>query len=630
MTRGRVGPHALAALLAAVFALCALCIFPRSARAQAGQTEAKAWLDAPTAAVDEPFALHFQVMTTGSDTPSDPQPGPLPGLTVVGTSISPSTSISIVNGVVSQRRGVSVVWTLRGSRPGSFTLGPPSVALGGRRVRGDVQSIRLVSHPGAAGTARRPPGFGGVDPFDTWKGLFGDDPLKDLVQEQETEPNLALDAARSPGAFLHATVDKPRAVVGEQVTYTVYLYVDPSDRQGEVEDKREASAPDFLRRPIVEGGRGRSLGRARVGGRIWSVHLWRQTAYFPLKAGALEIGPFAADMVKGSRHEPKESERLVVQVSEAPAAGRPARYVSGDVGRFVLSAEVAPRETSRGGTVSVTVELRGEGNLPATLPMPEGAGIEWLEPQVREKVELVQNTRIGGRRTFTYVARLGREGDVELGSVELPFFNPDSRAYEIARAALGRVHVAPGAPVADAGAEEQDKLAGLPPPVTAREPIAAAPRHLSDAAPFWSALGLGPLAYLVARAGDRARTSLRARRDRARASPERDLQEKLKRADAARRAKDGAALAGAIEATLASACNLHLKVDIRGLAGGAVTDALLEAGLPADAGRELRAVLDACHEARFAPGGLAEGDGEDLFARATALTKIIGKSARSA
>lgn len=617
----------LAALGVALF--CVLCIFIPTASAQpAGRAEVRAWLDVDSVAADEVFAYHLSAMTTSGSAPSDWQAGNLQGLPVLGTSASPTTSISIVNGSVSQRHGVSVTWTLRATKPGTYTLGPASIVVGGKRVQAEAQTIRVVARGAAAG--RPKPGAAGIDPFDTWKSLFGDDPTRD-VQEPETAPDLALDAARAPGAFLHAVVDKSKVMVGEQVTHSVYLYVDPLERQGEVEEKHEASAPDFLRHPIVEAGRGRVVGRARVGSRTWTVHLWRQTALFPLKAGDLVIGTFQIDMVSPrGAHDAKESEKLTVKVAEPPAKGRPAGYAVGDVGRFKLSADVTPRETIRGGTVGVTVELSGEGNLPRSLPLPpsEGprAGVEWLEPQTRDKLGVVRDDRFGGKRTFSYVARMGREGAVDLGAIELPYWSTETASYQIARVALGTVQVAPGsaAPAASA-APADEKLAALPRPATAREPAAAARPHLADRPWFWSLLGVGPLAYVVARAGHRASASLRERRARALASPSRDLEQKTKRAAAALAAGDGRGLAGAIEAMLSSACILHVKVDVRGVAGDAAVRELVDAGVPEGDAFELRSVLDACQGARFAPEGTPMPEADALFGRAKTLVAALAK-----
>lgn len=608
--------------------VCVFYMFTPAARAQqGGRSEVRAWLDVDAVAVDEAFAYHLSAMTTDGTTPADWQAGNLQGMQVLGTSASPTTSISIVNGSMSQRHGVSVTWTLRATRPGTYTLGPASVAFGGKRAQAEAQTIRVVARGATPRGGKPKPGAGGIDPFDTWKNLFGDDPTRE-VQEPETAPDLALDAARAPGAFLHAVADKTKVMVGEQVTHSVYLYVDPLERVGETDKEHESSAPDFLRRSIIEPGRGRVVGRARVGSRTWTVHLWRQTALFPLKAGDLPIGAFQLDLVspRGAR-ESKESEKLVVKVSEPPSKGRPPGYAVGDVGRYKLSADVTPRETIRGGTVAVTVELSGEGNLPQSLALPasEGprAGVEWLEPQTRDKIGVVRDDRIGGKRAFSYVVRMGREGSIDLGSIELPFWSTESGSYETARAALGIVRVAPGSAPAPSATPAEDKLAALPRPATAREPAATAGGRLADRPWFWALLGAGPLAYVIARGGHRATSALRERRARDRASPERDLEVKTKRAAAALAAGDGRALAGAIEAMLASACILHTKVDVRGVAGEAVVRELADAGVPEVDAKELRAVLDACQEARFAPEGTPMPEGDALFGRAKAVIAAL-------
>src|SRR6185295_12639589 len=91
----------------------------------------------------------------------------------------------------------------------------------------------------------------------------------------------------------------------------------------------------------------------------------------------------------------RESEELVVDVSEPPTANRPAGYQVGDVGDFSLSATVTPRTIAQGGAVGVTLELRGTGNMPPQLPVPVLPGVEWLEPQVKDTLGAQQNERFG-------------------------------------------------------------------------------------------------------------------------------------------------------------------------------------------------------------------------------------------
>ncbi|MGK4422296.1 hypothetical protein ACSLVQ_29020, partial [Klebsiella pneumoniae] len=81
------------------------------------------------------------------------------------------------------------------------------------------------------------------------------------------------------------------------------------------------------------------------------------------------------------------------------------------------------------------------GNVPSQLSPPIRNDVEWLEPELHEESKADADGRVSGKRTFSYVVRIHRAGDVPLGDATLPYYDPELRRYTIARAALGTVHV---------------------------------------------------------------------------------------------------------------------------------------------------------------------------------------------
>jgi hypothetical protein len=99
-----------------------------------------------------------------------------------------------------------------------------------------------------------------------------------------TDPRFALEHDRGRIAFLHATIDKTQAVVGEQITFSVFLYVDAAEHPPDFTDVHEATADDFVKRALFEDDQNdHQLGHALAGGRVWRVKLLRKSALFPLK-----------------------------------------------------------------------------------------------------------------------------------------------------------------------------------------------------------------------------------------------------------------------------------------------------------------------------------------------------------
>src|SRR5262249_52300822 len=141
------------------------------------------------------------------------------------------------------RFGLTVDWALEARQVGTFRVGPFGIAVGGSHFQ--TSAVRLKVVPAGQAPSRAPPQgpspFGGFSPFDPWKGLFqGMQPPDDHPPPSpppiSVDPKLALESARGTAYFLHATVDKTSAVVGEQVTFSVYEYIDVGSRGLELDD----------------------------------------------------------------------------------------------------------------------------------------------------------------------------------------------------------------------------------------------------------------------------------------------------------------------------------------------------------------------------------------------------------
>lgn len=516
------------------------------------------------------------------------------------------------------KRVVSIVWTLQASKTGTFKIGPPSVRIGDRRVTARTVTVKVVP-PGQAPTsprAQKP-----ADPFgspfsllDPWRGqqpaADPDDDERRLPPGAQADAKLGMDAPRGVVTYLHAIVDKTSVVVGEQVTVSMYVYIDASGPDHiEFTDIHEAPASDFLKQPLIaDDAETKPVGYALVAGRLWSVRLARKWALFPLKTGELDIGAMALTIVKPRVvGDPKRtSEAIKVKVGEPPAAGRPPGYVVGDVGSFALAAEVTPREIERGGALAVNVTLSGTGNLPSSLVAPSRAGVEWLDPQVRDAIAPQSDDKLGGKRTFAYVVRVQQEGDVDLGEMRVSYWDPDAKKYGTAKATLGAVRVKPGAPRLAASVDPaQEVLAGLPSMRIERAGAKATRAHLTDTQFFWLALGASPLAYAFAFGARAAVVRVRRRREAHAVSPERERKLRVKAADDACAGDDARAADAAISRALEAAALASAKLNVRGMRADEIAAKLEEAGAPSDSARSVEELLRECEAARFAPD--AEG-----------------------
>ena len=577
--------------------------------------------------------VDVELSATSADTmPTDAQIGATQGFVVRGQSPSPSQTHISINGARMDRYTLTTTWALEAQRVGTFHVGPASVVVAGVRYTVQATTISVV----AAGQAPRPrapppafpPGMQSpfrFSPFDPWKGFFqgldNDDQATAAPPTFPTDPKLSLDSPRGPFFFLHATVDKTTAVVGEQVTYSVYQYLDTAQVGVEIDDEgvHDSTAADFVKHPLIrEDQEAPRVGFASAGGRTWEVKLLRRWALFPLRTGDLAIGPMRLNVVRpqSAGGPARTAETLVVHVTEPPLAGRPPGYVLGDVGRLSLTAQVSPRDVDEGGAVGVHIEVSGTGNVPSAIATPAREGVEWLTPEVHGDLGPAGHDAFGGKRIIDYVVRMRRAGPVDLGDLTLPYWEPDQKRYAIARASLGVVRVARSANAASADSVSAI-LPGLPGPRDRLEGPRGPRAHADDSPVFWIAgIGAWPLA-LGAAVGGRAagRRILSAWRTR-RTSPAAELKERLAMAAAACGNDDARSADAAIARALEAAALAHAGVNVRGAAGGEVIDRLERAGVARDAASSVADLLRECEVARFAPEAADMMSARDRWARA--------------
>lgn len=559
--------------------------------------------------------------------------------------------MSVRNGVMVQKQGMNVTWRVQALKAGTIQLKPSIFASG---VRFSAQPVKVRIVPPGQAPPRRPnrlDPFGGgqlPDPFGGFGSLFGSNPFGDPLDfpssqgffDVPTDPRLSLNHARAQGTFLHASVDKTRAVIGEQVTLSIYLYIDVNlTRDPDFNDVHEAQASDFIRHSLLDDDtHPKNAGHARVGGRIWAVRLLRRVALFPIKSGDLAIGPMSLASISagGKSANKRESEPLTVHVTEPPIDGRPPGYQIGDVGRYELSAEVTPREVDRGGMVHVTLDLSGTGNLPSKIVPPARQGIEWLPPEVHDAMGRERRPGskeagdvYGGKRTFSYLVRIAREGNVDLGDIQIPFYDPATRGYDVARASLGSVLIKPGgAAVVDPNADNAP-LPNLPAVRTARAGAPQVSAHLADTRLFWLGLAAPTLAIAAFVGGRAASRRVRERSKAREASPEAALKQRIAEAESACAGDDAPKADAAIARALVQAAIVGVQVNVRGLETREIAAALSERGVARDVAESVQAILAECEAARFVPGGGDVTAARDRWVRARAAVAALKKGTSS-
>jgi hypothetical protein len=629
--RGTSAPSLAAAAVAAVAVVTA----SPGAHAQPSTPEVSLRADADEIEVGETVGVTLSAMSDSSTPqPSDPTLRTPPGWAASAPVISTQTRMSIVNGHVTQRSGLTATWQLQPRGPGTFDVGPAAFIVGGRRLQ--AGSVRIVVKPASGkpklrGRTRRRDPFAGIFGFDPFDDDRRKPTLNDVLEPPPPDPQLSLDAPLEPQCFLRGVVDKSAAVVGEQVTLSIYLYTQP--RMFQVVDPHEPTAPEFFQRAVASGDT--EAHAVNVGGARWAVQLVRKIALFPLHPGDLTVGPMTITMLgpglRGGGMRGgllRASKPLEVHVTEPPPGPRPAGYVMGDVGSYNLTVSVEPRRVEAGGSIAVTALLKGVGNVPQNLRLPERKGVTWLEPEMHEAID-ASNGVVAGSRSFTYVVKLSEPGKIALGELGVSFWNPKLKEYQTARAPLGTVEVTGQAPAAPAGGTgERDPFSAVPAYRPSPSAYAAPSAPFTDSAWFWLALAGSPASVLLLDGASRAaRALLDARRQRADSAHTR-VKQALDEAAAAAAASDGKAAASAVERALVLAIDAACGVKLRALMRDEIRPTLEREGVPAALADEVHETLLACDAWRFEPG--ASPAGGSPVERAVKLTRSLARLKRPA
>jgi len=598
---------------AALCAAAAAVVY--SVRAHA-QVELQTRLSAPVVEQNQPFQLQLRATLEGaSSPPQNPRLQVPAGIALQGPSLAPETRVTIVNGRMMQSSGVTATWVLVASRPGRYRIGPPSIEIAGKIARGEAKTVEVVA-PGTL--PQGPGGIPGRAPFDPF-GFFDpfrgfprfpfpfDDPQAAEPQQPTYPPELAVESAPDPIAFVIGKARPQRVVVGQAVQFGAYAYggrgrfgietaTEPS-RAGFVAhyDKEPATAYEV---PIGD--------RVFIGVRAYSLVL------FPIQAGTLRIGSmrlgFSGRNYAGATPGQllvRESPPIDVEVVEPPMRGRPPGYRVGDVGQYTLTASVDPPKVRQGEAVSVVAKLEGTGNVPTKLNVPLQTDVEWQEPTSTESFEVTDGT-VRGQRVFTFVVKLDRAGKIDLGELTLPFYDPERKRYSIARAALGSVEVTPTANPSRAAAagsaptaEKHDRLHGVLPPPPGLRALPARKRPLTDRPYFWTLLALGPLGVLVAsglvHAGGKLSARLRARRE----TPAEHASREVSIAREAHARGDSGATAAAVERAVHFAIEGATGLKSRGVLRSELARELQRRGFSQELATRAVALLEQTESARF-------------------------------
>jgi hypothetical protein len=362
---------------------------------------------------------------------------------------SQSTGMSVINGAMSQYKGVSYV--LQPKRTGTLVIKPATATVDGKQMRTDAIQISVHNQtvPGNAKT----PGFSPL-PDPAWPAA---QPIVDMEEIVRPGENVA-DKIRK-NFFIKVDVSKTECFLGEPIVATYKLY---ARLRSDSRVTRHPSLNGFSVYDMIDPSDDR-VSVEKINGKNFSVHIIRKTQLIPLQAGDITLDPVELDnniyFIKAdagsakssgqglgglldrlfepelsgtpfTQHIVLESKPVIVHVKPLPEAGKPADF-NGAVGKYSIMASLDTREVDTGDAAILTVSVKGSGNLPVinapTINWPPD--MESYDVSSKENIDKAV-APLSGSKSYSYSFICTKPGKYTLLPVKLSYFDPSSKTYK--------------------------------------------------------------------------------------------------------------------------------------------------------------------------------------------------------
>jgi len=347
--------------------------------ARAGNVQVSATVDRNQVGLGDVINLTVSVSADSSINVDEPHIPPLSGFDLINTSSGTEVRSFFANGKFQTAQTRNFTYMLAVQQKGVLEIPPISVTVEGQSYKTKeikVSATNARSQPQNRQQAQRQrqqqqDPFG--DDMDSMEEMFnqmlqnrmmprgapGQGQGQGQGQPQQINPEEAF--------FISAEADKTKAVVGEQITVSYYLYT-----RGQIRDIDTLKYPDlkgFWKEEIDMATR-LNFESAVINGIPYQKALLVSYALFPIKAGKATIDPYKAKCTVITPANfgfgrpyvfTKASRPISVEVSEVPVNGKPANY-SGAVGHFRVTAAFEPPVGAVNQPVTLRVRFEGQGN----------------------------------------------------------------------------------------------------------------------------------------------------------------------------------------------------------------------------------------------------------------------------
>jgi hypothetical protein len=436
-----------------IFIISILLIFLGSAQYLFSQVTCTASAP-PQVAVGQAFTFTFALNQRAQQIASYQFPG-FDALS--GPNQSSSTSMTVVNGQMTQSSSFSYSFTLRAQKEGTFTIPAAIFVVDGAQVKSNsVQIIVLAGQQ--AGTP----------------------------QQQGTR-NQQAQAFDKNEVFVRASASKTNPYQGEQVIITHKLYVGQSVNGGYRMNNATMPTQSGVWSYTLGDPNAENVAKQEVlNGKRYAVHEIRKTAVFPQKTGEVTVTPMEIDFTAGiitnqTSGDPffdrffggrqnvqnynldVKSNPVQLNVKPLPQNNKPDDF-SGLVGNFTLTSSLSRPQLKANDATNLTVTISGTGNLQHIDPLDFNfpSDFDVAEPRVTDHINTKGNT-VTGSRIFEYVIIPRNDGAFKIPPAPFSFFDPQTNSYKTLKTSEYQLQIEKGSEllsVSNSSSQKDIKILG--------------------------------------------------------------------------------------------------------------------------------------------------------------------------
>lgn len=534
---------------------------------------------------------------------------------LTGPYTSTQHSIHVVNGHTTSNSSITYTFVLCASKPGSYTIAPAHVTVGGKSVASKEAKLTVSGQPVNTGGAPK---------------MHDEADAKRRTRDAGT-PITGNDL------FIKVSANKQRVHEQEPIllTYKVYTLVDLVRLEGKMPDLTGFHTQE------IDLPQQKSFHVETVNGKNYRCVTWSQYVMFPQMTGKLEIpsitfngtviqqnrsvDPFEAFFNGGSGYvEVKRSIKApTVTIQVDPLPDRPAGF-SGGVGKFTISAQADNTEVKANEPVNVRVVISGTGNMkllkqPAvTFPKD----FDTYDAKVTDKTHLTENG-LEGNMVYDFLAVPRNQGKYVIPPIEFTYYDTATDKYKTLKTDSIIINVLKGDKSGASDVRPDEEFAQIRPIKPGELTTDKGKRAFFGSTAYWSAIALMVVVFLLLLVLFRHRAVRNAdivgRKSK---KANKVATKRLRIADRLMRQGRQGEFYDEVLRALWGYIGDRLNIPVEQLSRDNITERLTEHGVDDTTVKTFVAAIDECEFERYAPGD-AQGNMDKTYTSAmTAITDI--------